>query len=63
MKEGSSMHCSACGQAIDGSPLIFGPLVLCPQGCVPVPRPDLSAQVERYALEAARKAAQGRYRR
>ena len=44
------MMCSACSQEIAGTPLVFGPLKLCPQGCVPKPHADLSAQVERYAL-------------
>jgi hypothetical protein len=61
MKEGSPMHCSACGHEIHGTPLVFGPLVLCPQGCVPQPQPDLSAQVERFAVAEARKAAARRH--
>jgi hypothetical protein len=55
------MHCSACGHEIDGTPLVFCPLVLCPQGCVPEPQPDLSAQVERFALDEAHKAAARRH--
>jgi hypothetical protein len=30
-------------------PLRFGPLSLCPQGCIPEPEPDFSAQAERFA--------------
>jgi hypothetical protein len=50
------MQCSACGRKIDGTPLVFGPLSLCPDGCVPHPQPDLSAQVERFAIAEVRKA-------
>jgi hypothetical protein len=51
------MLCSACRREIDGTPLVFGPLTLCPKGCIPEPQPDLSAQVEHFAIEAAKKAA------
>ena len=54
-KEGIAVHCSACGREITDTPLVFGPLTLCPQGCVPEPKTDLSAQVERYALASVRK--------
>jgi hypothetical protein len=47
------MMCSACGAEIVGEPLIFGPLTLCPEGCVPDPEPDLCAVAERYAAESA----------
>jgi hypothetical protein len=51
------MHCSACSQIIVGTALVFGPLVLCPQGCIPNPQPDISAQVERFAIAEAKKTA------
>jgi hypothetical protein len=49
------MQCSACGRKIVGTPMVFGPLSLCPEGCVPTPQPDLSAQAERFAIAEARK--------
>jgi hypothetical protein len=54
------MQCSACGHKINGTPLVFGPLSLCPEGCVPHPQPDLCAQVERFAVAERRKAGRRR---
>lgn len=35
--------------------MVFGRLTLCPEGCVPEPKADVPAQVERFALQEARK--------
>jgi len=50
------MTCSACGAEIAGEPLVFGPLTLCPEGCVPDPEPDLCAVAERFAVQSAAEA-------
>jgi len=35
--------------------MLIGSLVLCPKLCIPEPEPDISAQVEQFALTEARK--------
>jgi hypothetical protein len=48
-----AMKCDACGRQIEDFPMVIGGMVLCPEVCEVTITPDLGAQVERLATEAA----------
>jgi hypothetical protein len=47
------MKCDACGRHIEDFPVVIGGMVLCADVCEVTITPDVAAQVEQLAIDAA----------